>query len=213
MTDQDLRRHARPTTPRASPPPAPTSSASTSGRAVEALRRRRARAAARRASRARPAPRSSSACSSIADARRDPAITARRPRRHPAPRRRDARARQARSRSRVVPPGVEGDRRRRAPRSSTRLDAWPADALLARRADAGPRRRAARRSTGTLAREARRALPARQRRARRRPRRPSNVAEAIATVEPWAVDVASGVEARPASRTREARRVRRRARA
>ena len=87
---------------------------------VEALPRARARADDRRAPRAAPAPRSSSACSSTPRPTRSLAIAARvDARRHPAPRRRDARRRCRRSPRAVYCPvwkaiAVAGAARRRA---------------------------------------------------------------------------------------------------
>ena len=74
--------------------------------------------------------RSSSACSStpsVDEVARDRAP--RRARRHPAPRRRDARAVRA-DRAGAVPAGVEGDRRSRSSRDVERLDVWPVEAIL-----------------------------------------------------------------------------------
>jgi phosphoribosylanthranilate isomerase len=75
------------------------------------------------------------------------------------------------------------------------LDAWPVDALLLDAPSAG-RGGAGKVFDWALARDARTRFPAR-RFALAGGLGPHNVAAAIAAVEPWAVDVASGVEAAP----------------
>lgn len=75
------------------------------------------------------------------------------------------------------------------------LDAWPADALLLDAPTPG-RGGAGARFDHQLAREARERYPTRAF-VLAGGLDPGNVAAAIATVEPWAVDVASGVEAAP----------------
>ncbi len=80
-------------------------------------------------------------------------------------------------------------------RDVERLDAWPADALLLDAPTPG-RGGAGARFDHALAREARERFPAKQL-VLAGGLDPANVAAAVALVEPWAVDVASGVEAAP----------------
>jgi len=83
----------------------------------------------------------------------------------------------------------------RTSRDVERLDVWPADALLLDAPTPG-RGGAGATFDHRLAREARERYPARQL-VLAGGLQPGNVAAAVATVEPWAVDVASGVEAGP----------------
>ena len=154
---------------------------------------------------------SSSACSSIADRRRGPRDRAGgRARRHPAPRRREPPTSASGSRSpSTARSGRRSPCRRRA--TSSTSTSGPSTPILLDAPDARPRRRRRDASTGSLARRRSRASPAHPRRARRRARRRTTSRAAIAAVEPWAVDVASGVEAAPGHQgSGEARRVRRR---
>jgi phosphoribosylanthranilate isomerase len=81
------------------------------------------------------------------------------------------------------------------------LEAWPADALLLDAPTPG-RGGGGARFDHRLAREARERYPARSF-VLAGGLDPANVAAAIQTVEPWAVDVASGVEAAPGIQDRE----------
>jgi phosphoribosylanthranilate isomerase len=81
------------------------------------------------------------------------------------------------------------------PADIERLDAWPVDAILLDTPAAG-RGGSGQVFDWQLAREARRRHPARKL-VLAGGLAPDNVAAAIATVDPWAVDVASGVEAAP----------------
>ncbi|HEY3807846.1 MAG TPA: phosphoribosylanthranilate isomerase [Kofleriaceae bacterium] len=87
-----------------------------------------------------------------------------------------------------------------SPQSIERLDAWPVDAILL---DAPTPTRGGAGATFDhgLARMARERLPA-QKIVLAGGLRADTVAEAIATVQPWAVDVASGVEAAPGVKDR-----------
>jgi phosphoribosylanthranilate isomerase len=81
------------------------------------------------------------------------------------------------------------------PRDLERLEAWPVDAILLD-APAPGRGGAGKTFDWSLARDARR-KPSTPNLVLAGGLGPQNVAAAIATVEPWAVDVASGVEAAP----------------
>ncbi len=83
----------------------------------------------------------------------------------------------------------------RSSKDIERLDVWPADALLLDAPTPGRGGAGARFDHG-LAREARERFPAKHI-VLAGGLDPANVAAAIALVEPWAVDVASGVEAAP----------------
>ncbi|NVB80143.1 MAG: phosphoribosylanthranilate isomerase [Kofleriaceae bacterium] len=80
-------------------------------------------------------------------------------------------------------------------RDIERLDVWPVEAILLDAPTPG-RGGAGAKFDWNLAREARERFP-RMQVVLAGGLRPDNVADAIATVDPWAVDVASGVEAGP----------------
>ncbi|HEY1815981.1 MAG TPA: phosphoribosylanthranilate isomerase [Kofleriaceae bacterium] len=87
-----------------------------------------------------------------------------------------------------------------SPQSIERLDAWPVDAILLDAPTSGRGGAGATFDHG-LARMARERVPA-QKIVLAGGLTPETVAAAIATVQPWAVDVASGVEAAPGVKDR-----------